>query len=260
MDPINSVDPSGGFVFDAQALDQILLFTGIGMAVGGVVAAMTDPSGDGDDIGRVIRGIAVGGAIGFGIGSGVFGDILYLGNSLLDVFRSDLEIDNRQIRRSLTDAQHALKEKINALEEEGEKEKRRFKNNFGVDDKESRNKIKEVLKKTEDAVNQYKKNAAYKRKIRRTSDYDDETFAYVDPNDPEKKINLEKQFWKARRRGYNSRLGTLVHEITHFADIGATQDHQYSKDGAKFLTRKGNVHLALENADNIEYFIEKVRL
>ncbi len=64
-DPVNSVDPSGGFVFGvANAFQQGLVIAGIGAAIGGFVAALTEPNGETDPLGRIAKGAAIGAGIG----------------------------------------------------------------------------------------------------------------------------------------------------------------------------------------------------
>jgi hypothetical protein len=81
------------------------------------------------------------------------------------------------------------------------------------------------------------------------------TYAYVDPGDLTK-INLGLKFFNAPATGMDSRLGTIVHEVTHYFLTGNTEDIRYGKDGCLRLARQ-NPDSALKNADNYEYFIEE---
>jgi peptidyl-Lys metalloendopeptidase len=65
-------------------------------------------------------------------------------------------------------------------------------------------------------------------------------------------------FWKAARKGEDSKLGTLAHELSHFNDIGGTMDHGYGTGNARNFSRTPAV--ALSNADSFEYYIEKTPL
>lgn len=90
-------------------------------------------------------------------------------------------------------------------------------------------------------------------------DYSGGLFAYVNPTDLGK-VNLGLAFFKApASTGYDSRLGTLVHEMTHYWITGNTNssfDDVYDK--AKCLDMaKNNPTKAQKNAQNYEYFIEE---
>lgn len=82
------------------------------------------------------------------------------------------------------------------------------------------------------------------------------TFAYVFPTDTATHtIYVCNQFWLASTTGTDSKAGTLVHEMSHFNDIGGTQDYVYGQTGAKNLAIS-NPNNAVANADNHEYFAE----
>ncbi len=55
------------------------------------------------------------------------------------------------------------------------------------------------------------------------------TFAFVYADDPEHTIHLGDLFFKAHEgpRGEDSRVGVLVHELTHFTDVLGTDDLEY---------------------------------
>ena len=55
--------------------------------------------------------------------------------------------------------------------------------------------------------------------------------------------------------GTDSKGGTLVHEMSHFNAVAATDDHAYGQSAAKSLATS-NPTRALDNADNHEYFAE----
>lgn len=80
------------------------------------------------------------------------------------------------------------------------------------------------------------------------------TFAYVYPTQPYK-IYLCGAYWAAANTGTDSRGGTIIHELSHFNIVAATDDHAYGQTAAKSLAKK-NPARALDNADNHEYFAE----
>jgi len=79
-------------------------------------------------------------------------------------------------------------------------------------------------------------------------------FAYVYPNDPYK-IYLCKVFWQVNLTGTDSQAGTLIHEMSHFDVVAATDDYVYGQTGAISLA-KTDPDLAVNNADSHEYFAE----
>jgi peptidyl-Lys metalloendopeptidase len=79
-------------------------------------------------------------------------------------------------------------------------------------------------------------------------------YAYVYPSQPYK-IYVCRAFWNAPMTGTDSKAGTLVHEMSHFNVVAATDDHVYGQSGAKSLAIS-NPDNALDNADNHEYFAE----
>lgn len=79
-------------------------------------------------------------------------------------------------------------------------------------------------------------------------------YAYVYPNRPYT-IYLCKVFWSAPLAGTDSQGGTLIHEMSHFDVIAATDDVIYGQTGARNLADT-DPDLAVTNADNHEYFAE----
>jgi hypothetical protein len=90
-------------------------------------------------------------------------------------------------------------------------------------------------------------------------DYSGELFAYVNPAELGK-VNLGLAFFKApASTGYDSKLGTLVHEMTHYWITGNTNssfDDVYDEASCLDMA-KNNPTKAKENAQNYEYFIEE---
>jgi hypothetical protein len=69
-------------------------------------------------------------------------------------------------------------------------------------------------------------------------------------------IYLCSQWWVIRTSiGIDSKPGTLVHEFSHFSDIGNTEDHVYGTTNARSIATNSPA-LAVDNADNYEYFVE----
>lgn len=80
------------------------------------------------------------------------------------------------------------------------------------------------------------------------------TYAYVFPSE-HYQIYLCGAFWNASLLGTDSKAGTLIHEMSHFNVVAATDDHVYGQAGANNLANT-DPNLAVDNADNHEYFAE----
>jgi len=82
-------------------------------------------------------------------------------------------------------------------------------------------------------------------------------YAYVYPNDSAYNVYVCNQFWLASGVDCrtDSRPGTLIHEISHFTPVAATQDIQYGTTGCQSLA-KSNPANAIKNADSHEYLSE----
>ena len=83
---------------------------------------------------------------------------------------------------------------------------------------------------------------------------DDPYFAYVYPNQPYT-IYVCNAFWTAPATGTDSKAGTLVHEMSHFNVVAATDDHVYGQSSCRGLATS-QPNLAVQNADSHEYFAE----
>jgi len=90
--------------------------------------------------------------------------------------------------------------------------------------------------------------------VRIDCDCDEPYFAYVYPARPYT-VWVCKAFWAAATTGTDSRGGTLLHELSHFDVVAATDDHVYGHAGAAELARSAPQR-AIDNADSHEYFGE----
>ena len=64
-------------------------------------------------------------------------------------------------------------------------------------------------------------------------------------------------FFRASLTGEDSRMGTVIHELSHLA--AQTQDHAYGRTNARALSSAKQGNRAADNADTYEYFIETLR-
>ncbi len=92
----------------------------------------------------------------------------------------------------------------------------------------------------------------------------DGRYAYVHPDDADHTIFLDKAFWEAPMTGENSKGGTLCHEMSHFTDIGGTQDFFKDYNGGNVVygvknssaLSEARPDLAMQHADSFEYYCE----
>ncbi|KAI8803744.1 lysine-specific metallo-endopeptidase [Cladochytrium replicatum] len=80
-------------------------------------------------------------------------------------------------------------------------------------------------------------------------------FAFVQPTNPIFEITLCDHFWSAKPiGGDDTRAGTLVHEMSHFVNVGGTQDPAYGRKNAIALTDE----VEIGNAENYEHYGESL--
>jgi len=81
-------------------------------------------------------------------------------------------------------------------------------------------------------------------------------YAYVYPSDRTHTIYLCTAYWpSAVIGGWDTKAGTLLHELSHFDDIGGTNDHAYGTTACRALAQRSPAQ-AVNNADSYEYFGE----
>lgn len=98
------------------------------------------------------------------------------------------------------------------------------------------------------------KDAFENKPVKIDCDCDEPYFAYVYPARPYT-VWVCRAFWAAAVTGTDSRGGTLLHELSHFEVVAATDDHVYGQAGAAELARSAPER-AINNADSHEYFGE----
>lgn len=80
------------------------------------------------------------------------------------------------------------------------------------------------------------------------------SYAYVYPGSPYV-VYLCNAFWPAPMSGTDSKPGTLIHEMSHFTVIAATDDYAYGQSACISLALS-NPALSIANADSHQYFAE----
>ena len=151
------------------------------------------------------------------------------------------------------------KRKIN-LERWNESDQDCFKKVFGNANETNRKTITERIDKQITEVDRFLKDDTYKQQFYKTKE---DCYASVLSTDPDHKINLGKDFWDAPLTGEDSKAGVLVHEMSHFIDMGDTDDVKFGGStayGKEICQEIANDPLeytnAIKNADNFEYYVE----
>ncbi len=193
---------------------------------------------------------AAAGAIGGGIGVGI-GDAN--GNQKLQKREkaTKWQKEHKQdIEGALAKQKELLEAKKKQIETWDDKDKANFKEWFGNNDEKSRRVMLDRINKELD-LNKATKITDFKP----ASPSEEGVFAYVNPDDKNHIINLDKAFNSAATSGSDSKAGVLAHEMSHFKSVGGTKDYVYGMEDAKILA-KDHPEKALMNADNFEYYIE----
>jgi uncharacterized Zn-binding protein involved in type VI secretion len=143
-----------------------------------------------------------------------------------------------------------LRKKLNLLKKNDSTTLKDFSAWFGSGDEGAKKKILKRIKKTlkfckhltkdnfEDITNENNKN---------------DTYAFAYGKDISHTIFLDIPFWTADVIGKDSKSEIIIHELSHFKDIGNTKDFVYGKYCLD-LAKKNPTH-ALNNADSFAYFI-----
>lgn len=80
------------------------------------------------------------------------------------------------------------------------------------------------------------------------------TIAYVYKHSPYT-VYLCSPYWNHGNTGYDTKAGTIVHEVSHFAVVADTSDYAYGTTACKKLATS-DPSKAIANADSYEYFGE----
>jgi uncharacterized Zn-binding protein involved in type VI secretion len=154
------------------------------------------------------------------------------------------------LRKALIDQRKMLESKLKELNTWDAAAQQNFKKWFGTTDEESKQVIKKRIEKTLE-LNQNTTEANFKP----AAPENNSAYAYVYPDDKNHTVYLGDPFWNAPDVGRDSKAGVLTHEMSHFDDVGGTDDYKYGE--AKSLELAENYpERALNNADSFEYYVE----
>jgi uncharacterized Zn-binding protein involved in type VI secretion len=168
-------------------------------------------------------------------------------------------------KKAITDAKEMLKRKQEELNRWDEKAKANAKKWMGDDSEATRQMLKDRIQKELDLLDKMdEKN--FKPGDPDDVDDIDNTYAYVYPTDTTHTVYIGGMFDGPNTpdTGENSRAGTIVHELSHFRDVGGTKDVVHPACGGKKCYGTTNAeNLAKQspadaqtNADNFEFYME----
>jgi len=92
-----------------------------------------------------------------------------------------------------------------------------------------------------------------------------DVYAYVRRADSKRRIFVGDTFWSTGSSPPDAQAGVILHELSHFVDIGGTDDRildgkaMYGTENASQLASLDPT-AAIDNADNIEYYLEDFML
>lgn len=158
-------------------------------------------------------------------------------------------------------AREVLKCAENRLNRWNDDDKKMFKKWFGSDSDKAKDQIKDRIAANKNVMNK----ANYRPGIDDTSkgpititSKAVHEFAHVYGSDPNHNVYLNPLFWSATLEGTDNQAGVLLHETSHFKDVGGTRDFAYGQANALNLA-SNHPDQALNNADSYEYFMEEVQ-
>jgi uncharacterized Zn-binding protein involved in type VI secretion len=160
------------------------------------------------------------------------------------------EEKRRATNQAIKDCTALLEKKLALLERNDPQTLENFKKWFGRDDQEAKGIILEMMRK---ALEVSKGLTVENFKDRSNEQKDENMFAEVYHCDKAHTIFVNELFWKAKQTGQDSKAAIVVHELSHFEDVGNTKDFVYKT----LCLELANVHPidALKNAANFECFV-----
>jgi uncharacterized Zn-binding protein involved in type VI secretion len=143
-----------------------------------------------------------------------------------------------------------LENKIRLLEQNDPETLKAFKKWFGREDEEAKRVIMERMRRVlavskRLSLENFKDKSIDQKQV--------ELFAEVYETDRLHTIYINHMFWEAKSEGKGSKAGTIIHELSHFEDIGNTKDYAYGK--LCLGLAKNYPNDALNNAESFEYFM-----
>ncbi|THU41190.1 hypothetical protein FAM09_03490 [Niastella caeni] len=155
------------------------------------------------------------------------------------------------INQAIQDCISLLEKKLALLQNEDCNTLLEFKKWFGTDDHEAKQIILTRIRRSLE-VSRSLTEVNFSSIINEKAKKEDYANAYHD--DELHRIFLGDLFWGADTKGKNSKASVIIHELSHFNDIGPTEDVIYGETRCINLA-KDHPGLALINADTFEFFI-----
>ena len=157
----------------------------------------------------------------------------------------------KEINQAIKECILMLINKLNLLKKNDEKTLVDFKKWFGADDEKTK---KIILKRIRKALKVSKGLTEKNFSIIQDEKYRKDRTAAAYHEDKTRTFFLGDLFWKTGMAGKDSKPGCIIHELSHFEDIGRTEDVIYGEVDCLILANDDSKG-ALRNADSFEFFI-----
>jgi hypothetical protein len=160
----------------------------------------------------------------------------------------------RAINQAIQDCIALLERKLALLEQNESETLEGFEKWFGKHGDKAKQKILERIRRALEVGRRLTvKNFNYLNNAQKS----EKTYGLIYGRDKSHTIYLGDKFWKTELAGDSkSKGGVIIHELSHFKDIGKTDDITYGIRGCIDLA-KHHPKEAIKNADSFQYFIEK---
>ncbi|OQP63582.1 M35 family metallo-endopeptidase [Niastella populi] len=162
------------------------------------------------------------------------------------------------IKNALQNAYNLLAIRLLELQTWNPAHKAYFKRHFGRDDNAAKKIIEKRVKKEMSIIKRWLQNDNYKKQI---FEGKKSGWAHVYKTDLGFDVFLDAKFWNSPQMGPDSQAGAIIHELSHFQNVGNTTD--FDKYGNKVYgiprVRRlisSDANQALRHADAFEYYIE----
>lgn len=167
--------------------------------------------------------------------------------------KSKVETEKETLKKDLENQQKMLDQRIKELDKPVDQmtaeEKARFEKYFGPISEETKDQVKSNLEKIKAQSESFSVD-----RFKDVNPSEDGLYAQTIGGDADSDIELDKEYWNSNDSGYNSRPGTLTHEMSH--QVIDTNDDAYGTTLSEELA-KNDPESAMNNADNYQYYTEE---
>ena len=153
--------------------------------------------------------------------------------------------------QAIQDGIRLLENKLKLLKEDDVDTLEQFTIWFGKDDLKSK---RIIIERIEREIAVFKELTEDNFEMMKDEDKRRKLFASVLSDDESYTIYLGYSFWQTKALGISSKAWVLIHEVSHFDNVGKTRDHAYGEECISYA--EINPKRALYNADSFAFFIK----